>query len=212
LALDRGPGLRLGAADVAALKTLGDTIVYRPGDVLYNAGAAPEYCHLVVRGVIELVRHGEKTRVVSRVRSGGFAGEIAVLLGVPYLSSARAATYAEAFWMERNALQQALAERPAITYGWLMSAMATLADTHGHLEVVLGPNARAQVAGALLAQMDGAAHVEISQTGLASLLGVGRQTINRALGELAEMGLVRTGYRMIEILDPAGLDAVYRSE
>jgi hypothetical protein len=41
------------------------------------------------------------------------------------------------------------------------------------------------------------------------MLGVGRQTINRALAELMADGVVQTGYRYIQIVDRDGLAALY---
>jgi CRP-like cAMP-binding protein len=142
---------------------------------------------------------------LARVRSGRFVGDVALFLDVPYLSSARAATYAEIHWFERTRLLAVMEERPPVALGWLVSAMATIADTHEHLEMVLGRTAREQVAGALIGNMDDRGRVEISQSALGALLGVGRQTINRALAELAELGMVRTGYRTIEVLDAVAL-------
>ncbi len=195
--------------DLEAVAACGETIVYRPGDMLYTQGDEPRYCHLVVRGVAELFRTTDRERVILRVESGSFAGDIAVVLGVPYLSSARSVTYAEIHWFERERLLELFATRPAVTFGWLRSAMVNLAVAHGRLDVVLGRTARQQVAGALMGAADESGRVEISQSGLASLLGVGRQTINRALADLMAAGFVRTGYRYIEILDSDGLSALF---
>lgn len=195
--------------DLEAVAACGETIVYRPGDLLYTQGEPPMYCHLVVRGVAELFRTNDRERVLSRIESGRFVGDIAVVLGVPYLSSARAVTYAEIHWFERQRLLDLFSSRPAVTFGWLRSAMVSLAAAHGRLDVVLSRTARQQVAGALLDTSDDQGRVEISQAALASLLGVGRQTINRALAELMSSGYVRTGYRYIEILDRKGLTDLF---
>jgi hypothetical protein len=42
----------------------------------------------------------------------------------------------------------------------------------------------------------------------ASLLRASRQSVNEAVGELKAAGLITTGYRRIDILDPAGLRLV----
>ncbi len=208
-ALAGDTSFRPSEEDLEAVAACGETIVYRPGDMLYAQGDEPRYCHLVVRGVAELYRTTDRERVILRVESGSFAGDIAVVLGVPYLSSARSVTYAEIHWFERERLLEVFAARPAVTLGWLRSAMVNLAAAHDRLDVVLGRTARQQVAGALISASDENGRVEISQSGLASLLGVGRQTINRALADLMAQGLVRTGYRYIDILDNDGLSALF---
>lgn len=195
--------------DLAAVAACGETIVYRPGDTVFTQGEPSDYCHLVVRGVVELFRASDRERVITLLGSGRFVGDIATILGVPYFSSARSGTYAEIHWFERARLLQLLSDRPQITFGWLRSAMFALAEAHGRLDVVIGRTARRQVAGALLEAADDAGRVHMSQHDLASMLGVGRQTINKALAELMDDDLVQTGYRCIEILDRTRLGAEF---
>jgi len=176
--------------DFEALAACGETIVYRPGDTVFTQGEPSRYCHLVMRGVVELFRSTDRDRVIARLGSGRFAGDIALILGVPYLSSARSGTYAEIRWFEREQLLKVLHTRPDVTFGWLRSAMVTLAEAHGRLDVILGRTATQQVAGALLEAPSSANRVELSQSELAAMLGVGRQTINRALADLMTVGVV----------------------
>lgn len=208
-ALAQERGLGPDDADLELVAACGETIVYRPGDLLFTQGRPPEYCHLVVRGVVESYRSADRERVISRLGSGRFVGDEAVILGVPYLSSARAVTYAEIHWFERNRLLETLAGNPTVTFAWLRSAMTELAAAHGRLDGVLGRTAKQQVAGALVDAADDEGRAEISQTGLAGLLGVGRQTINRTLAELMAEGYLRTGYRYVEILDRDGLQRLF---
>jgi CRP/FNR family transcriptional regulator len=207
-----GAAMPPGDSDLEAVAACGETIVYRPGDALFSQGEPSKYCHLVVRGVVELFRTTDRERVISVLGSGRFVGDIAVVLGVPYFSSARSGTYAEIHWFERDQLLDVLGARPAVTFGWLRSAMTTLAEAHGRLDVVIGRTARRQVAGALLAAPCEEGRVAMSQHDLASILGVGRQTINKALADLMDDGLVRTGYRFIEIIDRPSLVAEFEGE
>ncbi len=195
--------------DYQALADCGETIVYRPGDPVFAQGDPSNYCHLVMRGVVELFRSTDRDRVIARLGSGRFVGDIAVIMNVPYLSSARSGTYAEIRWFGRDELMEVLRTRPSVTLGWLRSAMTALAEAHGRLDVVLGRTARQQVAGALLEAPIDRGRVELSQAQLAAMLGVGRQTINRALAELMAEGVVQTGYRFIEITDREGLSELY---
>lgn len=49
------------------------------------------------------------------------------------------------------------------------------------------------------------ARIRLSQEQLAQMLGVSRQTVNKALGSLAERGLLALHYGEIELLDPEAL-------
>jgi len=207
-----GGGVEVTDDSVNALAACGGTIVYRPGDMIFESGAASEYCHLVLRGVVELYRESDRQRVITRLGSGRFVGDIAVFLGVPYLSSARAGTFAEIQWFERGRLLDVIDRYPDVTRGWLANALSSLAESHRRLDLVLGRTATQQVAGALLDSVDRQGRVAITQSGLAALLGVGRQTINRALGDLVAAGLVRTGYRFVEVVNPAGLRLLFDAD
>lgn len=66
----------------------------------------------------------------------------------------------------------------------------------------------AQVADVLSEESAGESEVSLSQASLAALLGVSRQSVNEALGELRSMRIVETGYRRIIVLDPDALAAV----
>jgi CRP/FNR family cyclic AMP-dependent transcriptional regulator len=195
--------------DLAAVAACGESIVYRPGDALFAQDEASVYCHLVLRGVVELFRAAERERVITRLGSGRFVGDIALFLDVPYLSSARAGTYAEIRWFHRDPLLEVVRSRPAVAFAWLLSAMATSAEAHDRLDVVMAKTARQQVAGALFEASEAGARVALSQAEMAAMLGIGRQTINRVLGELMDEGLVRTGYGFVEILDRAGLSRLF---
>jgi CRP-like cAMP-binding protein len=195
--------------DYEALAACGETIVYRPGDKVFVQGEPSDYCHLVLRGVVELFRSSDRERVISRSGSGRFVGDVALFLDVPYLSSARSGTFAEIRWFAREKLLEVLRNNPTVTLAWLRASMVTVAEAHGRLDVVLGRTARQQVAGALLEAQSPDGRVELSQSALASMLGVGRQTINRALAELMADGVVQTGYRYIQIVDRDGLAALY---
>lgn len=48
-------------------------------------------------------------------------------------------------------------------------------------------------------------HLGMSQEELASLAGVSRQIVNRALGELEDIGAVRVSYGSLTLIDPEGL-------
>ena len=54
----------------------------------------------------------------------------------------------------------------------------------------------------------GPATLPIRQDELAELTGFSRKTVNLILRDFAKRGLVKTGYRSISVLDPAGLHAI----
>ncbi len=63
----------------------------------------------------------------------------------------------------------------------------------------------------LLEEADTYGEVHLSQSSLATLLGASRQSVNEALAEMRKERLVETGYRMVRVIDRAGLCAVVGS-
>ena len=59
----------------------------------------------------------------------------------------------------------------------------------------------AQVADLLVEEAERRSEVSVSQSTIAALLGVSRQSVNEALGRLREVEAVETGYRTIRIID-----------
>lgn len=53
------------------------------------------------------------------------------------------------------------------------------------------------------------AGVPLTQEDLGKLIGAKTDTVNKALGELRDRGLVRSGYRSVIITDPDGLRKIY---
>ncbi|HVR79502.1 MAG TPA: helix-turn-helix domain-containing protein [Acidimicrobiia bacterium] len=91
-----------------------------------------------------------------------------------------------------------------------MPALAAGGDspTRGHAEKVLHlmhTTVLGQVADLLGEEADGRGDVHLSQTTIATLLGVSRQSVNEALSRLRDQHAVETGYRHIRVLDPAKL-------
>ena len=65
-----------------------------------------------------------------------------------------------------------------------------------------------QVADLLVEEGERRSEVNLSQSTIAALLGVSRQSVNEALGRLRDQGAVETGYRSIRILDSGKLEAI----
>jgi CRP/FNR family transcriptional regulator len=198
-------GKRPSRAELEALAECGEVIIYRPGDKVFDEGEPSRYVHIVLRGIVEVSRKKGRERIISRPGSGRFLGNTSMFLNVPYQASAYVATYCEIYWFDRRKLMPLLESSPNLCMAFLIAAMQELADTHDQIELMLGRTARQQVAGLLVEHSDEDGHVEMSQTTMAAMLGVRRQTINRSLSELAELGLLETGYRHIRVLNIPGL-------
>ena len=192
--------------DLETLDRVARRLTKLPGSHLFREGQVADAAFVVVSGEVELYRgSGSSQRVVSRVRSGGVIGDIAVFSGEPYVSSARAAGPVELLKFEKQPLLAELARHPAICLRWLAAGLRQLERTQHRVIRLLHRTVDGRLADLLL-ESDGP--TELSQSTIASLLGISRQSVNESVATLRAKGLIETGYRSIQVLDRPGLQQV----
>ncbi|WP_165989898.1 Crp/Fnr family transcriptional regulator [Streptomyces sp. YIM 98790] len=175
------------------------------GTVAFRQGRMPDGVWIVRSGTLELVAGSGPDRVVIGVlTSCGVAGDAPLLLGSPAGYTARALTDVQAGFLPAEAFLAMLDSSPALTRLWLRSLARQHTRTQEVLAQTLNCSAERRVAGLLLREAHGAT-VRCSQTTLAGMLGLRRPTLNRVLKTFEREGLLRVGYRRVELLDTAGL-------
>lgn len=194
--------LLMAPEDLEAIASIGEHVDKYPGTHLFRQGAPSEAAYVVHEGQVELYRGAKgDQRVIARVSEGAVIGDIAMFKGDPYHSSARAVDRVTALRLERARLVPLLVERPVIALRWLIAGLDQLERTQRRVLRLMNRTVREQVADLLVDEADDRGEVRLSQASIATLLGVSRQSVNEALGELRETGIADTGYRMIRLLD-----------
>lgn len=202
----------LGPADVDLIRSIGELVSKYQGTHLFKEGEPAIAAFLIESGEVELYRgSGRDRRVVSRVGPGSVLGDIAVFQDTPYVSSARTVGPVRAFRFERARLLPELARHPAVCLRWLVAGLRQLEDTQRRVIRLMHKTVLSQVADLLAEEASRRKDVTLSQSTIAALLGVSRQSVNEALGRLRDQGLVETGYRRIRVLDPEKLAAIAAS-
>lgn len=202
----------LGPADVDLIRSIGELVSKYRGTHLFKEGEPAIAAFLIESGEVELYRgSGRDRRVVSRVGPGSVLGDIAVFQDTPYVSSARTVGPVRAFRFERARLLPELARHPAVCLRWLVAGLRQLEDTQRRVIRLMHKTVLSQVADLLAEEASRRKDVTLSQSTIAALLGVSRQSVNEALGRLRDQDLVETGYRRIRVLDPEKLAAIAAS-
>lgn len=199
--------LPLSPSDLSLLEGVAESIGFRTGSHLFREGEQALAAFLVERGEVELYRTiSGSPRVITRVGPGSVLGDIAMFEGADYISSVRAATDVSAIRFTRDRLIPELARHPALCLRWLVAGLRQLEHTQSRILHLMHKSVMAQVADLIAeeARRRGP-QVGLSQAALAALLGVSRQSVNRALRQLSERGAVATGYRKISVLDETEL-------
>lgn len=201
--------LPLTPADLEVLAGCATVIDRYRGSHIFRQDEAAKAAFLVRNGQVDIYRrHSGEDHVVARVGPGSVIGDIAMFGEGKYLSSARAVDHVKVFRFARETLLPELAKHPSICLRWLVSGLRQLEQTQRRIIHLMHKTVLAQVADLLVEEAATGGEVRLSQAAIAALLGVSRQSVNEAIGQLKERGLVDTGYGVIAVRDAPGLGAV----
>lgn len=199
----------LTTADLELLIRSADLVSKYPGTHLFKEGDEGTAAFLVESGEVEIYRGTESSRrVVSRSGAGSLLGDVAMLRDRPQFASAQAVSRVRAFALQRHLVLPVLAENPELALRWLAGALSRMEETQRRVLHLIHKTVLSQVADLLLEESSGTGEVYLSQTTVANLLGVSRQSVNEALGRLKDQQIVETGYRHIRVVDVARLAVV----
>ena len=205
--------LPLSRSDLEGLTAAGEVIRAHSDTHLFKQGERAVAAYLIREGHVDLYRGTAGHRdVIARVGPGAVLGDIAMFSSQPYISSALAVVPVIAFRFDRDRLLPELARSPAITLRWLVASLTQLEKTQRRVINLMHKTVLSQVAGLLTDEADARGEVGLSQATMATLLGASRQTVNEALGDLRQRGLVTTGYRLVRVLDATALRNVAASD
>lgn len=205
--------LPLTPSDIDVLGESGEVVTRFAGSHLFRQGETARHAFLIEKGEVSLYRgSGDDRRVVARVGPGAVIGDIAMFSGDPYISSAQAKNNVTAFRFERERLLPELAQHPAVCLRWLVAGLRQLEHTQRRVIHLLHKTVRSRVADLLAEEADADMEVRLSQATIATLLGTSRQSVNEAISELRDSGIVKSGYRRITVVDCDALTAVANSD
>ena len=107
--------------------------------------------------------------------------------------------------IEAGQLLVLLRTRSQVAQRWFVSLAERMAGLQGRLVDLLAGGLESQLASILLREGEDDGSVRVSHAHLAELLGVPRSCVQRVLKSLETAGLIRLGYRRIELVDRTGL-------
>ena len=208
--LGRGDLFPFTSGEVAELAATIGVETVEPGTRLLGTGGPVEFIGIIERGEVELSHRSGFRRVVLQIlRDGDLLGDVPFFCRLPAPFTARALTEVMLIRLDRPSMDRLLAARPALAQRFLYSLASRLDRMQRRLLQLAVGDLRQQVASLLLDE-SGDAHgaVRLPQSTLAELLGATRPAINRVLKGLESDGLIRLGYREIEVADPRALERI----
>jgi CRP-like cAMP-binding protein len=208
---------RLAEADLRALAAHGRVRTYPAAKVIFREGDPGDSLHIVVEGgvrVAVLSARGEEA-TVALLGPGECVGDLALLDGRPRSASAIAALPTKTLVVTRGDFIAWLSQRPRAALALLETLslrvrrmdealadlafvelpqrlakrLLDLASSHPDVQPGRGPGVR----------------IRITQSELASMLGVSRESVNKQLNAFARAGWVALGRGAVTVVDRDGL-------
>jgi len=196
----------------AVVARLGRWREFRPKEIIYLAGSAPDGLYGLAAGTLEISFPlvGEEQVTVHRAEPGFWIGEAAILASQDRFITLTAATPVKVLFVSRIELRRLIEADPRHWGAFYEQSVGNQIITLTLLAEVLSLTPRARVARLLLRLADAEGVVTGNQEDLARLLGMTRSSIRRVITNLAESKLIATGYSSLRILDHGGLEGLVR--
>jgi len=193
------------------------------GQALFERGSVPQGLCVVLSGALRVGSLGRdgSASLLAYLEPGQWFGEISLLDGLPRTHDAVAEGPTEVWLLAQAPLQAWLAAHPEYWRDIAVLACAKLRMSFGVLEDIAQLPLEARLAKRLVLvargyDMAGAdeaparPRIRLPQEQLALMLGVSRQTVNKALKGLEAEGLLALHYGEIALLDLEALQALGR--
>ena len=200
----------LPPAALAALARHAVSRRFEPGQVLWTAGGTSKGLYLVLEGEVRVVRgRGSRQCVIHVEGAGGTLGEIPLFADGVYPATAVATRPTRCAVLSGSAFFDVARAHPELAFRFLERLAGRVRELVSRLDRLALLDARARVAGFLLARQTGAGAavtLGMTQERLAEELGTVREVVVRALKDLARRRMIgAAGRGRFTILDPDGL-------
>lgn len=181
-----------------------------PGKTLHGAGAPEESLCFITAGLVcrlQPARGGTSAEFALTGREG-VIGLASFLGGERTPSQAVVLNAGEAYRLELNALNDELKRHGALTHLLLRYTLALLAETGQTAVCNRHHSLEQQLCRWLLSVLDRLPcnEIKMTQTLIARMLGVRRESVTQAAGHLQEAGLIRYSRGRIVVLDRRALE------
>jgi CRP/FNR family cyclic AMP-dependent transcriptional regulator len=209
---------QLSTAQLQSLAGLARRTRYARGHVIFNEGDAGAALYMIVSGRVKMSQSSPdgRERTLALLSSGDVFGELALLDGGPRSADAVVVEDADLLVVPREEFLTFVMEQPPVA----MSLLVVLSQRLRHTNLLVHDAAFFDVRGRLarvlleLARGDGAAAREgpwicppLTQTELASMVGVTRESVNKWLRYYERRGAVARRRGRLVVLDPHRLHA-----
>jgi CRP/FNR family transcriptional regulator len=193
------------------------TIRLKPGETLFERGDKGDGCYWLKRGVltVSVASAGGEQRILAILGAGAIVGEIAMIDGLPRSATVQAVRDCVLTFVSRAAFTDLLNRHPELHSDIVATLAARLRQSDEDMVASTFLTVRARVARALL---EFARHLgdevapgririrhRITQSDLAAMAGVARESVSRTLGAWTRQRIVEGSSRAGYVVNEARL-------
>lgn len=204
---------------LAELTAASRLVTFAKSDVLFVEGDPPDRMFAVLSGRIRIYRNSAAGAelVLSNAGPGESIGELSVIDRLPRSASASALERSRVLVVPAERLREVLSRDPVAMLAVATQLAVTVRRLTGTTSDFIFLDLPHRLVKYLLSLVDArggaregnraTVQLPASQSGIAAQLGVTRQSINQALGVLAQEGLIAVDGKSVALLDLARLEA-----
>ena len=187
----------------------GHPVSYAKGQIIYLQGQGATHLYCLRSGAVRtlITSDAGEERLLTTYGPGSSFGEASFFDGMPRGSTAEAAADCTIVRLSHDTVEHLFSQHPELASAMITYLARTVRLLSGHVDTMSFQSADKRLANLLLNHPD-TPELHVTHEDLAAALGVSRVTVSRLLGSFARHGLIRTGYGVIRILDPSGLEAI----
>lgn len=202
----------LSEQELEALESSITMIPCNAGKIFYTPEDTGEALFILKEGKVQLYRISPEGRklVMSTLAPGTIFGEMSLIGQGMYDSFAEAIERCTVCKMDRADLERLLLDKPIVAVRILEVIGKRLVEVEARLEDIAFKTVPGRLASLLLRMMKAQGKTIVGSThqNLADDIGTYRETTTQTLNEFKAQGLLDTGRKRIEILDPDGLQRI----
>jgi CRP-like cAMP-binding protein len=196
---------------VAALEKGSRVEEFRTGHVFFRPGESGDVLFLLERGGVRTFRESQKKKlIIAELKAPAVFGEMGCIGQGMYHCSAETTTETRIRMIARKELDGVLEKFPALTRRLLELVGERFVRVLRELDGAVLRNLIPRMAALLLEKAEGDCVNGASHHELAERLGVYRESVTAALGELRSAGIIAVARRKIRILERRRLERAAR--
>lgn len=186
---------------------------YRAGEAIFHEGDPGLTLYVILSGCVNIQRDtvaGTTIHLAQRGQAEAF-GEMALIDGKPRMADAVTAAPTDLLMLDREAFVRCVEHSPRIAFGVMSYLADRLREAGAQIESRHALDVRGRLAEKLLhlaehfgrEEPSGAVRIaaQITQQALAEQIGTSRESVNRELSRMREVGAIRMAGRAIILTD-----------